>query len=458
MLNKKYKHLNFVEYLNFSTWAVKSYFAQTIHSKYPIVKISTVTEERSKKVKLFNYPNDHFGILGVSNNIGMFDAYIEQGQNINQPYKEVCLNDIAYNPYRINVGSIGIKTDDLNNTYISPAYVILSCNISIAPQYLYLLMKSNKFNAQIRESTTGSVRQTLSYEKLSTISIPLAPLPKQKELISDYNKKIQQANEYEEKAKNLEEQIDTVLFDELGVEDYNQKTEKSHYHHLKIIPFKFITLWGVDKNLTTKLFTYTKYSSTSLGQNTNLFKFFARGKSPKYSAHSSKIILNQKCNRWDEILLEHAKQVDEEWLFKVSPELFTQKFDVLINSTGEGTLGRASLIKNEQHVGLLFDSHMLLLRLNMDIILPQLFVYLFNSRLGQKQVEFFKGAEATKQTELGVENSKKIEFPLPPLDIQLQISKKITKMKSDIKEFRQKAQYLCNKAKQDFENEVFNVE
>ena len=73
----------------------------------------------------------------------------------------------------------------------------------------------------------------------------------------------------------------------------------------------------------------------------------------------------------------------------------------------------ASLIKEEQHTGLLFDSHIMSLRVNEDFVNPQLLVYLINSSFGQKQIEILKGAQATKQTELGVENMKKIVFPLP---------------------------------------------
>ena len=87
------------------------------------------------------------------------DIYVEDG----------CL---AYNPYRVNVGSIGLKTSLLKNEYISPAYVVFKCKETILPEYLYLILKSHVFNTIIQENTTGSVRQTLSYENLSTIKIP----------------------------------------------------------------------------------------------------------------------------------------------------------------------------------------------------------------------------------------------------------------------------------------------
>ena len=71
----------------------------------------------------------------------MFDAYSELGKNIKQPYIYVENGCLAYNPYRINIGSIGLKTDKLNNEYISPAYVVFKCKETILPEYLYLVLK-----------------------------------------------------------------------------------------------------------------------------------------------------------------------------------------------------------------------------------------------------------------------------------------------------------------------------
>ena len=83
-------------------------------------------------------------------------------------------------------------------------------------------------------------------------------------------------------------------------------------------------------------------------------------------------------------------------------------------------------------VGLLYDSHILLLRLNKEKIYPRYFVYVFNSKYGQEQVENVKSAKTTKQTELGVENLKKIQIPIPPLHVQKQIVSELEIMYNEI--------------------------
>jgi restriction endonuclease S subunit len=99
----------------------------------------------------------------------------------------------------------------------------------------------------------------------------------------------------------------------------------------------------------------------------------------------------------------------------------------------------------------------LLLRVSSELINSEFFVYLFNSSYGQKQVEQIKSAQATKQTELGVNNLKKILFPLPPINTQNQIANEITKRKEKIKQLKFEAKKNREDAIKEFEEEIFKL-
>ena len=118
--------LKTVRFVDTKQWNVKHFFATSIISKYSTESIGKHTIHITEKTKLFNEPEKEHKILGISNEKGMFDAYAELGKNINQAYIYVENGCLAYNPYRINVGSIGLKTDFQKNEYISPAYVVLN--------------------------------------------------------------------------------------------------------------------------------------------------------------------------------------------------------------------------------------------------------------------------------------------------------------------------------------------
>lgn len=130
---------------------------------------------------------------------------------------------------------------------------------------------------------------------------------------------------------------------------------------------------------------------------------------------------------------------------------------MLINSTGDGTIGRASYIY-DYNQKLLYDSHILLLRPNKQLVNGKYLAFFINSQLGQNQIEKIKSANSTKQTELGINNFKKIEIPLPPLEIQSHIAMRIQKLKDYIKILKQQAEQNREDALKNFEAEIFSKE
>ena len=167
------------------------------------------------------------------------------------------------------------------------------------------------------------------------------------------------------------------------------------------------------------------------------FTEVVRGKSPKYSEVGDRKILNQKCVRWFKVEVHHAKTVLEEWFDEIDQSNLTQEGDVLVNSTGEGTIGRSALVRGDSS-GFLFDSHVLRIRQILGI--NPYFVSLFiNAVSGQTQIESLKGAKSTKQTELGVNNLSSIVFPFPPLAEQQAIVEKVESLLAKVSQLQVRA-------------------
>ena len=278
MNNNAFSYLNFIHFSQLNLWDFKRYISKVVSSKYPIVKLANFINEENKKIKPFDFPEEKFEILGVNNKTGLFDAYIEDGNKINQPYKIVENGFLAYNPYRINVGSIGLKTKEQKYKYISPAYVVFSCKKDLLPEFLYILFRTDKFNELIRENTTGSVRQTLSFSSMGQIQIPLPSLEKQKEIVDRYNAKIKLAEEQEKEAQNLEQEINKYIFSELGLKI---KKDLKQDKLLNFVKFSNLKLWGVDKICRTNRFYSEIYKLHSLNDTCDLYIETFRGKSPK---------------------------------------------------------------------------------------------------------------------------------------------------------------------------------
>ncbi len=165
---------------------------------------------------------------------------------------------------------------------------------------------------------------------------------------------------------------------------------------------------------------------TRLGMTGNVI----RGKSPVYSDNSTLIVLNQKCIRWFYIDTSWGKSVSDKWLSSISADFFTENGDILINSTGEGTIGRAAIVRDSAK-GLLFDSHVLKYSSEIN---DEYSLYCLNSIFCQNQVEESKGAKTTKQTELGVDNLSNFIIPIPPLVEQEAIVDRVEKLISMVDE------------------------
>lgn len=447
-----YIYLKFVAFKDVIQWDLKRHFQKFISSKYPIVSLQSVIKEEKKKYDISD-KNFEYGILGVNNQTGIFDAYTINGSKINQKYKRMETGWIAYNPYRINVGSIGLKKECHKNEYISPAYVVFSCKEKLLPEYLFLLLKTSRFNQIIKDNTTGSVRQNLSYDILKTLQVPLPSLAEQNKLVEEYNNIINQGHLRFSKGLIKAREARAYLSECIGVEELHPNGIRGDIITFELIPFHMIHEWSVDKILNSSVYISSKYETKNFNCDKSLYLDIKRGKNPIYTEISNVFVLNQKCIRWGAIDTQYAKTVDPLWLESIDEENFTQEGDILINSTGEGTIGRAAVV-DKDNTGLLYDSHVLLLRLNKSYIDPKYYELVFNSSYGQEQVENVKSAKTTKQTELGVENLKRILIPIPPLKIQQDIVKHMTALYKEASDLQQLSPYY-QRAISNFEAQIF---
>jgi len=89
----------------------------------------------------------------------------------------------AYNPSRINVGSLAYKDDD-ETTVISPLYISFKANNNfIVDRFLWYWFRTVLFTRQMNNSFEGSVRNTLSYENLIRINISIPSLEEQIKIV-----------------------------------------------------------------------------------------------------------------------------------------------------------------------------------------------------------------------------------------------------------------------------------
>src|SRR5438046_8843954 len=89
--------------------------------------------------------------------------------------------------------------------------------------------------------------------------------------------------------------------------------------------------------------------------------FLNRGVSPKYIEDGGIVVLNQRCVRDHRVAFDVARRHDTR-AKKVSAERLLQAGDVLVNSTGVGTLGRVAQLRVNPPEPTTVDSHVTIIR------------------------------------------------------------------------------------------------
>ena len=141
------------------------------HMTKNISHIGDFIEQTSKRNKDKTIHN----VLSVNNRQG-FIQQSEQFENRNvasddtSNYKIVEKDDFAFNPARINVGSIARLTL-FERGIVSPMYICFRTRDGLLPEYLDYYFESKPFFTEIQKRLEGSVRQCLSFDGLCNIPL-----------------------------------------------------------------------------------------------------------------------------------------------------------------------------------------------------------------------------------------------------------------------------------------------
>ena len=139
-----------------------------------------------------------------------------------------------------------------------------------------------------------------------------------------------------------------------------------------------------------------------------LCSFISRGLSPKYQLGTNEFVLGQTCVRNNIVTLNNAREHQP----KENCNKYVKKWDVLLNSTGIGSLGRVGVVYFDK-TNVCFDSHLTVVRTKEDI-----YRYYVGRNLLNRQKELEKMAVgSTGQTELPKKDVLVMPILIPNSDV-----------------------------------------
>ena len=174
----------------------------------------------------------------------------------------------------------------------------------------------------------------------------------------------------------------------------------------------------------------------------NITTFLHRGKSPTYVPHSNCPMFAQKCNQWDGIHLGKCKFCDEAKYKSFQDEYHLRDYDIVVNSTGTGTLGRVGIFYDSELVKYGFsstvpDSHVTVVRTSLHDLSQYIYQYLRTKFCWEWMNNNADGS--TKQKELYTSTLASLLIPIPPLAEQRRIISAIPLLLNNCNQLKQQS-------------------
>lgn len=181
------------------------------NTKYDYKKLGIFIEENKNKAK-----DQIFPVWSVSNKIGFINTEELHSEKVASSdiknYKVINKNYFAYNPSRINVGSIALnKTESIG--CVSPMYVSFKIikTEELNEEYLLTLLKSDEFKNIINNEAYGAVRKQLRFSDLKNIEIPVPSYDEQLKFVNLIKHKNNEIALLNEKIENVNSEINKII-------------------------------------------------------------------------------------------------------------------------------------------------------------------------------------------------------------------------------------------------------
>lgn len=343
-----------------------------------IVKIGDVISEYSVRNKF----DENIPVYSVTNEKGFCTGYFskEVASKDKSTYKIVPRGYFAYNPSRINVGSVDWQKYE-DRVIVSPLYVVFGVSDRLDRQYLLHYLKSDMMLSFIKEYATGSVRDNLKLADLGKFPINLRPVEEQRQIAATLDK-------IDELIAKRRQQLDKL--DEL-------------------VKSRFIEMFGdvIRNSKAWQMRVFEDVAASRLGKMLD-----AKQQTGKYSYP----YLANFNVQWFRFNIENLNQMDFDEDDRAEFEL--KDGDLLVCEGGE--IGRCAVWHNEIQP-CFFQKALHRVRCNRQIIHPDYLAWWFKYNCDYDGFTAIAGSKATIAHLPGIK-LKQLQVAVPPIELQEQFA------------------------------------
>ena len=304
---------------------------------------------------------------------------------------------------------------------------------AVLPQYLKFYFESGYYWEQIEQGSVGVGQPNVNGTILGNLHVPIPPLHEQFRIVSELSKWMGIIDIIENSQTDLQALIkqtkskilDLAIHGKLVPQDPNDEPASELIKHIN--PKAEITCDNGQYRNIPKNWCACKL--------VDICSFLSRGKSPKYSEDDKTYpVFAQKCNLKDgDVSLEQARFLDPSTINKWNEVYKLQTGDILVNSTGTGTVGRTRLFNTNclgNYPFVVPDSHVSVVRVLKSICPQYIYAYISSDSIQQYMEKNLAGSTNQKELYIGV--LENMQIFLPPLAEQQRIVARIEELFSTL--------------------------
>ncbi|NLI63633.1 MAG: hypothetical protein GX367_02750 [Bacteroidales bacterium] len=373
-----------------------------------IQEIGEVVSGGTPKTKEDSYWNGNISWITPKDLSSFTERFIEVGERSiteaglkNSSAKLLPIGTVLFSS-RAPIGYIAIAKKELCT---NQGFKNIICDTRYSSnEFLYYMLKDKK--NEIESIAGGSTFKEVSGKVVKEFKIPIPPLNEQKaiaHILSTLDDKIEVNNQINKTLENMAQAIFKQWFVDFEFpnedgEPYKSSGGEMVESELGMIPkgWEVVKLETVCREIT-------------------------RGFTSKYVEKSRFKNLNQKVNKGEVLEKQYYKFLRED--IEIPQNKFVKKYDILLNSLGQGTLGRLHFfIEDEENV--VIDQHITIIRADHETSFDS---YLYHLLSSSKYTQIFDGlvSGSTGMQMLNISKVRSLTVCMPPVDLQKDFDNRI---------------------------------
>ena len=424
-------------------------------SKYSIVKLKDcILNKGTYGANEPSIPNNegdirYIRISDIDENGNLKNDTIKTAKNIDEKY---ILNDNDFLFAR--TGSVGrtflYKKSMGKSIYAGYLIKYILDTSKIYPEYLSAYCKTSKYWQWVKQQERPAVQSNINAEEYSSLTIPLPPLDKQKEIANIMKEANLLKEKLEKEADKLLSSIDEYLLKELGINLPKKETDLKNRisYMVKLSEIKGNRFDCEYHQIYYKKFENaiknTKYKTVKLKE-----KIFINSQLEDTSKYKFINYIDLSC-----IEKEKGIIIDTIFMNKDFPSRARQKVckgDLLV-STLSGSM-KAIAIVEEDKENLIASTGFFVIKETDKDLLKYFLISILRTNLFQELLK--REARGAIMSSINCNDFLNIEIPLPPIEIQQKIVNEINERKQKALRLQKEAKEILENAKSQAERIIF---